>query len=479
MDHKLDENIKEETIVLFDFKNLEKDKFYDYYISSKLREEKRKNEPNKSNEEIEEEIKKKFNEFVEGKKEKYYNIDEKKRKEFDSVFNQIKLTILFSSGPKILNDEMFYTYSKGKFVIYNNKFFKKLLEIKFRKEYIFKSIIQLDNKDLVFFLIYDQILIYRLQNGNYFQIQAIDENDAYYEPPFVSSCGCSKFYESKFIKKITGNRFICVNDDYYKIYSLNEKNEYSAILMEQYNGGIKMIHELDSNNFIFCWEVSYGISLGFSAHNVIRIYKTKLKEITNNEKNQRLKQLDENFYYNGDKEQGLIKKEEAKRTIENLKFIPEYQQIFYYCEKSKYHNIRSYVLLRNKYFVISVDNRIIIFDINTGEQLKRFELLINEEDNLFFGGINLKKWNCQDDNEFFICIDGNIILFELTNDLRLRIINQSYFPLIRNIKILSEKNNKFFDDRKKENYFREGGINCSSKYCEDLYDSICFAIIYE
>ena len=480
MDHKLDENIKEETLVLFDLKNLEKSKFYEYYISSKLKDEKRKNEPNKSNEEIEEEIRKKFNEFVEGKKEKYYNIDERKRKELDSVFKQIKLIIFFSSRPKILNDERLYTFSKGKFVIYNNKFFNKLLEIKFGKEYIFRAIIQLDNKDLVFWRIQSQLLIYRLQNGNYFQIQAMYEYKVNYEPPMFFSCssGCSKFYYSKYIKKISCNRFICVNDDYYKIYSLNEKNEYAAILTVEHCEGIKMIHELDSNNFIFCGEISYCMSSGFTAHNLIYIEKVKLKEITNNEKNERLKELDKAFS-NNNTEKGHIQKEEEKRAFESLKFTAQYQQILLYFENPQFHNIRSYIVLKNKYFVVSVDNRIIIFDINNGEQLKRYELLINEKDNLFFGGMNLKKWNCQDDNEFFICIDGNIILFELTNDLALKIISQSYFPLIKNLKILSEKNNKFYDDGIIEKYDKKGGIDFLDEYCEEGDDKNGFAIIYE
>ena len=45
--------------------------------------------------------------------------------------------------------------------------------------------------------------------------------------------------------------------------------------------------------------------------------------------------------------------------------------------------------------------------------------------------------------------NGNIVLFELkeeqTKEIKLKIINQSYYPDIKNIEKLSEKNNKFYD----------------------------------
>ena len=147
--------MEKETIVIFDLKNLKKYMFNEYYNLSQLIFEKEKNEPNKSKEEIEVEIKKEIkqniNEFIKGKKDKYYNIDENKSKELDSIFKQIKLKVVFNSSPKMLNNEIFYTYSKGKFYIYNNKNIKKLFELNFEKKYKFKQVIQLDNKDLVFF----------------------------------------------------------------------------------------------------------------------------------------------------------------------------------------------------------------------------------------------------------------------------------------------------------------------------------------
>ena len=136
--------MEKETIVIFDLKNLKKFMFNEYYNLSQLIFEKEKNEPNKSKEEIEVEIKKEIkqniNEFIKGKKDKYYNIDENKSKELDSIFKQIKLKVVFNSSPKMLNNEIFYTYSEGKFDIYNNKNIKKLFELNFEKKYKFKQV---------------------------------------------------------------------------------------------------------------------------------------------------------------------------------------------------------------------------------------------------------------------------------------------------------------------------------------------------
>ena len=112
---KLDENVKEEAIVLFDLKNLPKNRFDNYFdlFFFNLK------EPNKSYEEIEVEarkdIKKRVKEFIIGKKETYYNINEQKSQEIDVIFKQIKLKINFDSYPKLLCDEIFYTFSEGNF----------------------------------------------------------------------------------------------------------------------------------------------------------------------------------------------------------------------------------------------------------------------------------------------------------------------------------------------------------------------------
>ena len=487
----LDKKIVEETIVLFDLKNLQNNKFYEYFSVFHFTCEKTRNKPNLSYEEAKAEVKKDIEvmvkEFIQGKKENFYNINEQKSKEIESIFKQIKLKINFNSNPKILNDGAFYTFSEGNFAVYNDKFFNKSLELKSGKEYKFDSVIQLDNKDLIF-LAYGQLLIYRPQNGNYVQIQTIDETRAGYKlQNSYSGCFASpKAYIPTFIKKISGNRFICVSNYGYKIYSLNEKNEYSTILIEAYSRGLKMIHELDKTNFIFCSEIFCGASLGGPEHNIIIIDKIQLKEITNNEKIDKLKQTEDTDYYDGDfsyyrgQKPKYITKEDAKRAIESLKLTHVSHQIFEYSQYGKYHNIKSYVVLKNKYFVVCIDNKILIFDLISNEQLRRYQLLIDGKENLFKPGLNLKKWICQEDNEFFICINGNIILFELTNDIELKIINQLYFPEISNLKVLSDKKNSFYDDGKKEDYSIEKSYTIFDKYDEEKEDKKNYIVsIYE
>ena len=43
-------------------------------------------------------------------------------------------------------------------------------------------------------------------------------------------------------------------------------------------------------------------------------------------------------------------------------------------------------------------------------------------------------------------LGGNIIMFGLMSNYELKIINQIYFKDIKNLKILNEKTNKFYDD---------------------------------
>ena len=65
----------------------------------------------------------------------------------------------------------------------------------------------------------------------------------------------------------------------------------------------------------------------------------------------------------------------------------------------------------------------------------------------YFKGYTILK------NKFLINYNGNIILFELTNNNELKIISQSYFKDIISLKRFDEKNNKFYDDGSKENSY--------------------------
>ena len=458
-------NKKKETIILSDLPNINRYTFSKYYDTWKMRYEIEKEESKKSKEEIEAEIKKKILKNKEKLKNEclnIYDVDNKKSKEIESTFKQLKLKVYFKDEPKILRDGKFYTISQGCFIMYDDKLFNKLYEIKFGKDKYNKSAaIQLDNNDLVLHSD-NQIFIYRLKDGKYSLLQKIEENRGGFELQYsYSGCrGYPKSYKVDFIKEISGNRFICVSNYGFKIYSLNKKNEYSIILLNEHYEGIEMIHEIDENKFIFCTNLYCGDSLGGPAHNILLIDLITLKGITKDEIDKKLQELtkkddyyyDEDDYYfgfNKKKNKKIIDKNEIKTVIESLKLTCKSNQIFEYSTYSGFHNFNGYVIIKNKFFIIMIDNYIDIFDLFNGNNLKTYEILIDGEDNLYKAEMKIKKWNNNEDNEFVLFENGNIVLFELkeeqTKEIKLKIINQSYYPDIKNIEKLSEKNNKFYD----------------------------------
>ena len=127
-----------------------------------------------------------------------YDIDNKKSKELESTFKQLKLKVYFKDKPKILRDGKFYTISEGCFIMYDDKLFNKLYEIKFDNDDNKCIAIQLDNNDLVF-LSGDQIFIYRLKEGKYSLLQKVEENKGGFELQYSHS-GCEIYPKSYKVK---------------------------------------------------------------------------------------------------------------------------------------------------------------------------------------------------------------------------------------------------------------------------------------
>ena len=460
-----DKNVMQETIILSNLKNCN-GYMSEYFNIWKMKYEKEEERPKKSKEEIEAEIKEeiiKNKNKLKNKSLDLYDIDNKKSKELESTFKQLKLKVYFKDEPKILRDGKFYTISEGCFVMYDDNLFNKLYEIKFDNNNYKSSAIQLDNNDLVF--LYDnQLLIYRLKKEKYSLLQKIEENKGGFKLQYSHS-GCMrypKYYNVKFIKEISKNRFICVSNYGFKIYSLNKKNEYSIILLNEYYKGIEVIHEIDENNFIFCTNRHCGDSLGGPAHDIILIDLIKLEEITKNDIDSKLKELteqkdydDDYFGFNRKKNVKTIDKDEIKKVIKSLKLICKCNNIFKYSTYGGYHRFYGYVIIKNKFFIAMIDNNINIFDLFNGKQLKRYEILIDGENNIYKARMHIKKWNNNEDNEFLLFKNGNIVLFELkeeqNKEIKLKIISQSYFPDIKNIEKLSEENNKFYEKLDLEN----------------------------
>ena len=453
-----DKNVMQETIILSNLKNCN-GYMSEYFNIWKMKYEKEEERPKKSKEEIEAEIKEeiiKNKNILKNKSLDLYDIDNKKSKELESTFKQLKLNVYFKDEPKILREGKFYTISEGCFVMYDDKIFNKLYEIKFDNNNYKSSAIQLDNNDLVF-LYYNQLLIYRLKKEKYSLLQKIEENKGGFKLQYsYSGCmGYPKYYNVEFIKKISKNRFICVSNYGFKIYSLNKKNEYSIILLNKYYEGIEVIHEIDENNFIFCVNLHFGDSLGGPAHNIILIDLITLQGITKNDIDSKLKELTEEKDYDGDyfdfsrENIKTIDKDEIKKVIKSLKLTCKYNNIFEYSTYGEYHRFYGYVIIKNKFLIAMIDNYINIFDLFNEKHLKRYEILIDGENNIYKTEMYIKKWNNNEDNEFLLFDNGNIVLFELkeeqNKEIKLKIISQSYFPDIKNIEKRSEKNNKFYE----------------------------------
>ena len=255
------DNSREEIIVLSDLEILNKDSLTDYFfIKSYNNPYYAPDDDNEIKQKAEEDKKaiiEKKNKLIKQSLELYKKIDNQKMKELVSAFNQITLKVIFNGEPKILREGIFYTLSDNCFKMYDSKYFKKLLEIKFNSLII--SAIQLDNNDLIFscsnYGIF-QILVYRLKEKQYFEIQKIIENGLGFQARYGNHgfCGNTAYkikYKIDDLKAISRNRFICISNYGLKIYSLNENNEYSLVLLQEHLNDVKIIHEINNNKFIF------------------------------------------------------------------------------------------------------------------------------------------------------------------------------------------------------------------------------------
>ena len=416
----------------------------------------------------------------------YYEIDNEKGKDIDITFRKYISSIKYNSYPNFLRNGKFYIILNGIMKIFNNKNIE-LYDIHLNSEYNILSIIELENNDLVFLTVKKiekvknenirsipfeiflnknyEIIIYRLKDKKYNFFQNIREDrNGYAEQEYRNGCLLfPKKYEIDFLKEISGNRFICVTNYGFKIYSLlNEKNEYSIILLIEHYQGIKKIIELNENMFIACTNAYHSYSLGGPQYNELIIEKFELKKIIQKDlyiKN-KLKQI-KDINYHGKENEEIIK---IKTILEKLKFTCEFQEILKFVVPSWPIDpiFSDYIILKNKYFIIGVENYIIIFDNNNFSKLKEYKISYHENDKIYSSDyLNIIKWDSLEKNEFLLAHGCNIFLFKLkeslVSDINLRIINQSYFPDIKDLKIIPGQENNFYDlDKSKETiYFYE------------------------
>ena len=484
---------KHERIDISDLKEIDPNEVYPY---PELRPRKDYDDFKGSEEEkkkLEEEEKKKIIEKKSQIKNKslglHYNINEEKKKELESTFRQMKLKIELSGKPQILRDGKIISLSTEGFTIYDSVLFKKIAEIKLEQPIKPEFAIELDNGDLIIACKNDddnmynyQLLVYRFKDQQYFLLQKIKEGGLGLTAKYYITGHCSYSrqyhkldYKISELKKISGNRFFCLSNTGLKMYSLNEKNEYSLVLIEDELEDLGMIHEVNENKFIFSVQKVHTNYF----YSTIEMYlgTIELKNATKEELDKKLALVKEKGYQSG-KKGGYCHKynmfgfpifrgpeveekeeiqvnfdDELKKIIESLKYSCSIKATQKYNSNSNLQ-LSDSIIIKNKYLIIVIGVNILIIDLNEGKELKTYELLIDGifegNDSLFMPDrIEMKKWCSAEDNQFIFIIGKNAILVELTeveNDIQLKILNYSYFPNImnsQNLKILSEKNNKF------------------------------------
>ena len=156
----------------------------------------------------------------------------------------------------------------------------------------------------------------------------------------------------------------------------------------------------------------------------------------------------------------------------------KYNQFFRLGTPGQYHFFRGEIIIKNKYLLVGIDNRILLFDIYSGKLLKKYEILTEGIDNLYKRSANIQKWNNQSDNEFFINISGNIFLFRLTGENDIIIIATSYFKEVKNLIKLDENNNIFYNDGSDEKIGNRNNYLSFESFYEDSYNINSVSIFY-
>ena len=390
--------------------------------------------------------------------DKYYEFDNQKNKELDSIFKHSKLNIKSINKYGFLKKGKFYNISNDTCNIYNDKMnIINKIKIDSRSEII--SVTELNNNDLIILSYiknpekienndneeedyyydegdksYYELLIYRMKDNNYSLSQKIQESIKGYGRKYAIS-GMDDYpveYYINFIKEISGNRFFVVSNYGFKIYSLNEKNEFFLTLKTGHSEVIRNITEINENKFIFSTDFFDNTVLGGPSYSQLIIELIELEKI-------------------------------SEEKIKLLKFSEKCEKILYYASSGINHYFSDFLILKNKYLIILLDFKyILIFDFN-GKLLKRYEISKYEEKKLDFyqffkRDVNIIKWDSIEENKFLYLFDDNIFLIELNEDekenIDLKIISHSCFKNGKHLKKINDKINKFYssDEKNKSIY---------------------------
>ena len=418
-----DETVEKETITLYDLKF----EYKNEYLSDKEKESDHKEENLKNN--------------------KFYKIDDKKQKELENVFKQVKTYIKLNYNfknsfkenkpgnlPEILFNINKTEQNKYLCTIYDLIFFSKNIEIETQEFILFVE--KLDNKDLIFLVFNEkkyELLIYRLipEKNEYFLSQKIIETFEGYKQKYKKKPKNDPFFYYKkeeetnepiefslfYIKSISRNRFFCISNYGIQMYALNEKKEYELILVEPYEK-IDFIYEIDENNFIFGLNLrrveGYGrCSYDYSFYYNLFLNKIELKNIDKKENKSNNNNLD-----------NLKLKEKLKFSfISQTMFQANFSSDLMFDIEAYFSD---FVILKNKFFIIMIKYSIFIFNMETGKEIKRFEIEFDDykiKDDYFFKvnyyryfKIDIKKWDAPENDEFILLVNNNVILFKLNEE---------------------------------------------------------------
>ena len=274
--------------------------------------------------------------------EKYFEIDEKKSEELISFIDKLEKNNI----------------SKDVKLEYGNNY-KKIIK---GKSFLFI----LENKDLI---LDDKkyIFIYRLKINEYYLFKKIEKLPKCPQKSHTVLNGCIAHEEPlKYVylstKKLKENKFIMISSYQMDLYSLNDKNEYLCEIKDySQESGLRSIYEISDYIFVFVNEVDYEYSMIGPGYHCFQLY----------------------YLFWG-------------KYRDFIEIIDEYKA-------DKLKNNGGYACLKEYYFLILLDNFLIISNYNKG----LIEYYIPDS-------IKLIKMESKEDDEFIICYEsGAKLLFKI------------------------------------------------------------------
>jgi hypothetical protein len=231
------------------------------------------------------------------------------------------------------------------------------------------------------------------------------------------------------------------------MYALNEKKEYELILVEPYEK-IDFIYEIDENNFIFGLNLRRVEGFGWCGNSYNFYYNLFLNKIE-------LKNIDkkENKSNNNNLDNLKLKEKLKFSFISQTMFQAKFSSPL--VEDIKVY-FSDFVILKNKFFIIMIKYSIFIFNMETGKEIKRFKIKV---DNCRYFITDIKKWDAPENDEFILLVNNNVILFKLNEEnsskISLNILNYGYFPGLffknTNLKKINNQNNRFYSYNQESN----------------------------